>query len=88
MIRVLAQLLVLVLTIGSSMVPATAGEPAESAGSAAQGSLEATTAAQPEPVDKSRAASAHHQCFQQTRFPPRRVKKHPQPSSGPQDRRG
>ena len=92
MIRVLTQLLVLVLTIGSGIVPATAGEPVEPAGLPAQESPEVTTAAQPEPVDNPRVTSTHHQCFQQSRFPPRRAKKKPASSSSshasPQDRSG
>lgn len=86
-------LLVLMFTLCSSVAPVIAGEPVESASSSAQESLEVTAAVQPEPLEKPRAASTHHQCFQQTRFPPRRAKKKPAPSSsssqaGPQEQSG
>ena len=83
-------LLVLVLMVGPGVAFVSAGEPA---GSPSQESLEAATATQPDQLDKPKVSSSHHQCFQQTRFPPRRAKKKSAPSSsssqaGPQERSG
>ena len=94
MIHTLAprSLLVLALMLGPGVAFATAGELLDPAGLPAQESPEVTTAAQPEPVDNPRVTSTHHQCFQQSRFPPRRAKKKPASSSSshasPQDRSG
>lgn len=82
MMRALAprSLLVLVMMLGSDIVPAIANEPIQSAGSPAQGSQKSTAAMQPEQDDTLRVSSTHHQCYQQTRFPQRRAKKTPAPS--------
>mgnify|MGYP001589482614 CR=1 FL=1 len=95
MIRTLAprSLLVLALMLGPEISSATAGELTAPPGSSAQGSPEALAATQPEPLENTTVSSTHHQCFQQTRFPPRRAKKKPIPASSnsqatPQDRNG
>jgi hypothetical protein len=95
MIQTLARwsLLVLALMLGPGMALATAGELLELADSSAQGSPDTIAATQPEPLEKTDVSSTHHQCFQQTRFPPRRAKKKPIPASSnsqatPQDRNG
>ncbi len=42
---------------------------------------QATVTTQPKDLGKTTDASTHCQCFQQTRFPPRRAKKNQAPSS-------